>query len=188
MRRRTESRSSWDIVFGLAAMSTSTRSRSSSTEAMRRVARRRRGLPIQPVGRHELLGARLFERHVDRSRGVVGAHELHQHPLRAIEVLAEIDEQDALAHLLRRLRRAAAAGRRPPGISRPAMNAAPTSSTTPAANARRAGENTNHENQPRRGSCSAGSSRAHADPLEARPAASTAGALSTKAITRCSRV
>ena len=68
------------------------------------------------------------------------------------------------------------------------MNDAPIRSSTPAASARLAGENTNHDVHPRRPvEASAGSSRAHA--IRSKPGAgSTAGALSTKAITRCSPV
>ena len=70
-----------------------------------RVARRRRGLPIQPIGRHELLGARTVPWRCRRRPSLSsGAHQLHQHHLRSIEMVAEVDEQDPLAHLLRRLR------------------------------------------------------------------------------------
>ena len=75
-------------------------------------------------------------------------------------MIAEIDEQDPLADP------SAARGRdrrrRPRGIdSRPAMNAAPTSTTTPATQASRAGESTNHESQPDDPGRRFGSSRAH---------------------------
>ena len=70
------------------------------------------------------------------------------------------------------------------------MKAAPIKITMPAVKASRAGENTNHDtpaNEARRGARSSGSSRAQA--IRSKPgAASTAGALSTNAITRCSFV
>jgi hypothetical protein len=63
-----------------------------------RIAGGRSGLPIQPVGREQLLRARLLRRDVDAT-GALRAHQLHQHHLRSIEVIAEVDEQNPFAHV-----------------------------------------------------------------------------------------
>ena len=98
MRCRTSLSLAGESSSGLAARSTSTRSSSSSRSTMRGVAGGERGLPIEAVGRHELFGAGALARDVHRVL-IVGTHQLDEHHLRALEVIAEIDEQDALAEI-----------------------------------------------------------------------------------------
>ena len=62
----------------------------------RHVAVRGGGLPIEAVVGHELLGALTLRRQVEIG-GSVGAHELDEHHLRPIEVVAQVREQHTLA-------------------------------------------------------------------------------------------
>ena len=125
-------------------MSTSTRSSSSRTPRPRASPDRLGGLPIQPVGRDQLLRARLFQRDVD-------AHPARRRS-RAPPAPSASDRdarRDPRAGSAREpfppTATAAAAG--VSRVIRPAMNAAPIRITIAAVNASRAGESTNHANQ-----------------------------------------
>ena len=59
------------------------------------VAGGERRLPIEAVGGDQLFGARALIRDIHGVL-IVGAHDLDEHHLRPIEMVAEIDEQDPL--------------------------------------------------------------------------------------------
>ena len=81
---------------GACVISSSTRSSSSSTLAMRGVAGVRGGLPVQAGFADQVGGALLLGAEISSGALGIGVGQFDQHHLRALQVIAHRHQQDAL--------------------------------------------------------------------------------------------